>query len=211
MSKEVTSNKLTLTVEQRESAIKRIQKGLAGVERGYINIAADVAKLADASAFVDAGYKNIYDMCDILFGMSRGTVSNLRAIVKRFFDEKYKILPQYEHYTVTALLAMKDLSDEEITLLELSPDMSNKELREIIAGAKGESTSAIEDKEAVAESEATEDSAEAESEEEASPDREPKRLQTTWDSAHDINCSSLIPTMRNAKAQGYDFVEITVL
>ena len=50
MSKEVATTKLTLTTEQRESAIKRIQKGLAGVERGSINIAADVAKLAEAAA-----------------------------------------------------------------------------------------------------------------------------------------------------------------
>ena len=211
MSKELTTNKLTLTVEQRESAIKRIQKGLVGVERGYINIAADVAKLADASAFVDVGYKNIYDMCNILFGMSRGTVSNLRAIVKRFFDDKYKMLPQYEHYSVTALLAMKELTDEEIQLLELTPDMSNKELREIIAGAEGESTHAIEDKEAVAEISAVDEDNGEEERAEASPDREPKRLQVSWDSAHDINCSTLIPIMRTAKAHGYDFVEITVL
>lgn len=211
MSKELRTNKLTLTTEQRESTIKRIQKGLAGVERGYINIAADVAKLADASSFVDAGYKNIYDMCDILFGMSRGTVSNLRAIVKRFFDEKYKMLPQYEHYSVTALLAMKDLSDEEIQLLELSPDMSNKELREIIAGANGESTPAIEDKEALAESTVDEDSAEVGEQEDASPDREPKRLQITWNAETDRDCEKLFSTLHEAKEMGYDFIEITVL
>ena len=57
MSRELTTAKLTLTTEQRESAIKRIQKGLAGVERGYINIAADVAKLADAAAYTEVGYK----------------------------------------------------------------------------------------------------------------------------------------------------------
>ena len=213
MSKELTTAKLTLTTEQRESAIKRIQKGLAGVERGYINIAADVAKLADAAAYTELGYKNIYDMCDVLFGMSRGTVSNLRSIVKRFFDSNYKMLPEYKDFSVTALLAMKDLTDEEIKLLELTPEMSNKELREIIASLNADSAPAIEDSEAESEADSEADS-DAESEansEEAAPDREPKRLQLSWNAETDGDGKKLIKAMQEAKAMHYDFVEVTVL
>ena len=213
MSKELTTTKLTLTTEQRESAIKRIQKGLAGVERGYINIAADVAKLADAAAYTEVGYKNIYDMCDILFGMSRGTVSNLRSIVKRFFDSNYKMLPEYKDFSVTALLAMKDLTNEEIKLLELTPEMSNKELREIIASLNADSAPAIEDSEAESEADSEADS-EAESgtdSEEAAPDREPKRLQLSWNAETDADGKKLIKAMQEAKAMHYDFVEVAVL
>ena len=216
MSKEVATTKLTLTTEQRESAIKRIQKGLAGVERGYINIAADVAKLGDSAAYTEIGYKNIYDMCDILFGMSRGTVSNLRTIVKRFFDSNYKMLPQYKDFSVTALLAMKDLTDEEIQLLELTPEMSNKELREIIASLTADNAPALEDSEADSEAESEADS-EADSEaesgdgEEAAPDREPKRLQLSWNAETDADGKKLIKAMQEAKAMHYDFVEVTVL
>ncbi len=208
MTKELTTAKLTLTTEQRESAIKRIQKGLAGVERGYINIAADVAKLADSAAYTEVGYKNIYDMCDVLFGMSRGTVSNLRSIVKRFFDSNYKMLPEYKDFSVTALLAMKDLTDEEIQLLELTPDMSNKELREIIASLNGEAPAAIEDKEAGNESDSE---ADGEADGEAAPDREPKRLQISWNVETDADGKKLIKAMQEAKAMHYDFVEVTVL
>ena len=213
MSKELTTTKLTLTTEQRESAIKRIQKGLAGVERGYINIAADVAKLADAAAYTEVGYKNIYEMCDVLFGMSRGTVSNLRSIVKRFFDSNYKMLPEYKDFSVTALLAMKDLTDEEIKLLELTPEMSNKELREIIASLNADNTPALEDSEAESEAESEADS-EAESgadSEEAAPGREPKRLQLSWNAETDADGKKLIKAMQEAKAMHYDFVEVTVL
>ena len=201
MSKELTTTKLTLTTEQRESAIKRIQKGLAGVERGYINIAADVAKLADAAAYTEVGYKNIYDMCDVLFGMSRGTVSNLRSIVKRFFDSNYKMLPEYKDFSITALLAMKDLTDEEIKLLELTPEMSNKELREIIASLNADSAPAIEDSEADSEADS----------EEAAPDREPKRLQLSWNAETDGDGKKLIKAMQEAKEFHYDFVEVTIL
>ena len=212
MSKEVATTKLTLTTEQRESAIKRIQKGLAGVERGYINIAADVAKLADSAAYTEVGYKNIYDMCDILFGMSRGTVSNLRLIVKRFFDSNYKMLPEYKDFSVTALLAMKDLTDEEIQLLELTPDMSNKELREIIASLNADNAPALEDSEAESEAESEADSeAESGDGEESAPDREPKRLQLSWNAETDADGKKLIKAMQEAKAMNYDFVEVTVL
>lgn len=212
MSKEVATTKLTLTTEQREGAIKRIQKGLAGVERGYINIAADVAKLADSGAYTEVGYKNIYDMCDVLFGMSRGTVSNLRSIVKRFFDDNYKMLPEYKDFSVTALLAMKDLTDEEIQLLELTPDMSNKELREIIASLNAESAHAIEDKEAGGEADsATDGEVDGEADSEAAPDREPKRLQLSWNADTDTDGKKLIKAFLEAKAMHYDFVEVTVL
>ena len=208
MSRELTTAKLTLTTEQRESAIKRIQKGLAGVERGYINIAADVAKLADAAAYTEVGYKNIYEMCDVLFGMSRGTVSNLRSIVKRFFDSNYKMLPEYKDFSVTALLAMKDLTDEEIQLLELTPEMSNKELREIMASLNADSAPALEDSEAESEADSEADSGE---DEEAAPDREPKRLQLSWNAETDADGKKLIKAMQEAKAMHYDFVEVTVL
>lgn len=208
MTKELTTAKLTLTTEQRESAIKRIQKGLAGVERGYINIAADVAKLADAAAYTEVGYKNIYEMCDVLFGMSRGTVSNLRSIVKRFFDSNYKMLPEYKDFSVTALLAMKDLTDEEIKLLELTPEMSNKELREIIASLNADSAPALEDSEAEREADSE---AESGDEKEAAPDREPKRLQLSWNAETDADGKKLIKAMQEAKAMHYDFVEVTVL
>ena len=209
MSKEVATTKLTLTTEQRESAIKRIQKGLAGVERGYINIAADVAKLADAAAYTEVGYKNIYEMCDVLFGMSRGTVSNLRSIVKRFFDSNYKMLPEYKDFSVTALLAMKDLTDEEIKLLELTPEMSNKELREIIARLNADNAPALEVIEA--ESEADSEAESGTDSEEAAPDREPKRLQLSWNAETDADGKKLIKAMQEAKAMHYDFVEVTVL
>lgn len=208
MSKELATTKLTLTTEQRESAIKRIQKGLAGVERGYINIAADVAKLADAAAYTEVGYKNIYDMCDVLFGMSRGTVSNLRSIVKRFFDSNYKMLPEYKDFSITALIAMKGLTDEEIQLLELTPEMSNKELREIIASLNADKAPALEDSEAESEDSDAESGAESE---EAAPDREPKRLQLSWNAETDADGKKLIKAMQEAKAMHYDFVEVTVL
>ena len=92
------------------------------------------------------------------------------------------MLPEYKDFSVTALLAMKDLTDEEIKLLELTPEMSNNELREIIASLNADVAPAIEDTEADSEADSEAESeadSEAESEE-AAPDREAKRLQLSW-------------------------------
>ena len=151
-------------------------------------------------------------MCDVLFGMSRGTVSNLRSIVKRFFDSNYKMLPEYKDFSVTALLAMKDLTDEEIQLLELTPEMSIKELREIISSLNADNAPALEDSEVESEAESEADSeAESGDGEEAAPDREPKRLQLSWNAETDADGKKLIKAMQEAKAMHYDFVEVTVL
>ena len=47
--------------------------------------------------------------------------------------------------------------------------------------------------------------------EEAAPDREPKRLQLSWNAETDADGKKLIKAMQEAKAMNYDFVEVTVL
>ena len=46
---------------------------------------------------------------------------------------------------------------------------------------------------------------------EAAPDREPKRLQLSWNAETDADGKKLIKAMQEAKAMHYDFVEVTVL
>ena len=87
--------------------------------------------------------------------------------------------------------------------------MSNKELREIIASLNADSAPAIEDSEA--ESEADSEAEKCEDSEEAAPDREPKRLQLSWNAETDADGKKLIKAMQEAKAMHYDFVEVTVL
>ena len=104
---------------------------------------------------------------------------------------------------------VKDLTDEEIKLLELTPEMSNKELREIIASLNAYSAPALEDSEAESEADSEAES-EADSEE-AATDREPKRLQLSWNAETDADGKKLIKAMQEAEAMHYDFVEVTVL
>lgn len=146
----MTENALQLSTVEIDKSITRIEKEVSKISKGYINIAGDVAKLYDSKAYKEKGYKNIYDMCVDLFGMARGTVSNLRNINERFCID-YKINPLYNSYSMRALLTMIKLkvTDEEVALLNITSDLSATEITAIIKDARG---IAIEDKESVNES-----------------------------------------------------------
>ena len=140
----MTENELQLSTVEIDKSITRIEKEVSKISKGYINIAGDVAKLYDSKAYKEKGYKNIYDMCGGLFGMARGTVSNLRNINERFCID-YKLNPLYNGYSMRALLTMIELkvTDEEVTLLNITSDLSATEITAIIKDARG---MAIEDK-----------------------------------------------------------------
>lgn len=141
----MAENTLQLTTTEIDKSITKIEKEVSKISKGYIGIAGDVAKLYDGKAYKEKGYKNIYDMCNSLFGMARGTVSNLRNISERFCID-YKLNPYYKDYSMRALLTMIDckITDEEVTLLNITADLSSAEIISIINDARG---IAIEDKE----------------------------------------------------------------
>lgn len=120
-----------LSPAQIDAAVSRIAKAMSGIEKGYIACAADVARLYDTKSYKAAGYKNIYEMCTDKFGMSRGTVSNLNTIVARFFDN-YKLREDFKGFQIRSLLAMRELTDDEIHLLNITADLSAAEIERII-------------------------------------------------------------------------------
>lgn len=152
----MAENALQLSTVEIDKSITRIEKEVSKISKGYINIAGDVAKLYDSKAYKEKGYKNIYDMCANLFGMARGTVSNLRNINERFCID-YKINPLYNGYSMRALLTMIELkvTDEEVALLNITSDLSAAEITAIIKDARG---IAIEDKESANENESESES-----------------------------------------------------
>lgn len=81
---------ITISSAEKAKVIAKIQNSLKKIEGGYLTIAGDVAKLRDSLAWKD-GYKNLYDMTQQLFGMSRGTTHNLCSIYDNYGDGNYKV------------------------------------------------------------------------------------------------------------------------
>lgn len=86
------------------AAIKRVQNKINSIEKGYISIIGDVAKLKAADAHKTRNFKNFYIMCQELFGMSRGTVHNLLSIYERFGNGNWELTDEAKEMSVRQML-----------------------------------------------------------------------------------------------------------
>lgn len=134
------------TVKTNEISLKgaedlrdSIKKGLALVNKGYLAITPDVAKLYDCRGFKALGYKNFDEMCALEFGMSHGTTVGIRKVFERFGtvskENKYSIPDKYTKYGYTKLLLFTDKKFAETgidPIAEFTPDMTIAEMKDAL-------------------------------------------------------------------------------
>ncbi len=97
-------------LERIKETMERVSKTISKIEGGYLSIAGDVAYLYDSQAWKCSGHKNIYDLCFEKYGMSRGTVQNLRTIYENYGDGNYHLSESIRDKKITDLLKeVKDL------------------------------------------------------------------------------------------------------
>lgn len=95
---------VAISEKEVNAAIKRVQTKINSIEKGYLSIIGDVAKLKEADAHKTRNFKNFYIMCQELFGMSRGTVHNLLSIYERFGDGNYQLTDEAKEMSVRQML-----------------------------------------------------------------------------------------------------------
>ena len=144
-----------LSVKGAEALRDSVKKGLALVNKGYLAITPDVAKLYDCKGFKALGYKNFDEMCTLEFGMSHGTTVGIRKVFERFGtvskDNKYSIPEKYTEYGYTKLLLFTDkkFAETGINPIEaFTPDMTIAEMKDALK-AKLEDKADKQDKEAI--------------------------------------------------------------
>lgn len=115
------------------AAIKRVQNKINSIEKGYISIIGDVAKLKAADAHKTRNFKNFYIMCQELFGMSRGTVHNLLSIYERFGNGNWELTDEAKEMSVRQML--------EIIKNENNPQIEEKTEASADAESDGEGES----------------------------------------------------------------------
>ena len=123
---------ITMKVDEFNTIINRINTNINAIENGYMGIAGDVLHLYNTKAYMLADYQNIYDMCNDLYGMARGTVSNIINVAKRYFDANYQLKEEWKGYSFSALVMMWRYSDEEIKAIGVTPEMSRRETKATI-------------------------------------------------------------------------------
>lgn len=86
------------------AAIARVEKKVAGIEKGYLGIIGDVAYLHETKAHKVTGHKDFYALCADRFHMSRGSVSNILNVYEHFGDGNYHLADENKDRTLRSML-----------------------------------------------------------------------------------------------------------
>ena len=105
----VTDGDTTPAVEEVDekkvnAAIARVEKKVAGIEKGYLGIIGDVAYLHDTKAHKVTKHKDFYALCADKFHMSRGSVSNILNVYERFGDGNYHLADENKDRSLRSML-----------------------------------------------------------------------------------------------------------
>ena len=109
MGKNELANKKdnTMSITGAQTLCENIHKNLALVNKGYIAIMPDLAKLRDCKGFKALGYQNIDELATNEFGMSHGTVAGLNKVWKLVgtvnIKNEYHVIDKYKDYSYSQL------------------------------------------------------------------------------------------------------------
>lgn len=116
---------VAISEKEVNATIKRVQTKINSIEKGYLSIIGDVAKLKEADAHKTRNFKNFYIMCQELFGMSRGTVHNLLSIYERFGDGNYQLTDEAKKMSVRQMLEI--IANEKNPKIETTAEADSAE------------------------------------------------------------------------------------
>ena len=146
-----TVSKITISKDNAAALVTHIQDGLRTINKGYLTIAGDVARLYDTKAFEVLGYENFDKMCTDLFDMSHGTTVGIRKVFARFGSKssktgEYTIPEKYLEWGYTKLLLFasdaKKFADANIDpLTAFDPSMTIGEMKITLATALADKAS----------------------------------------------------------------------
>lgn len=127
------------TVRELNSRVDSIHRALDVIEKNFVYIAFDLYWIYENRAYKSMGCESITDFCKKKFGFSKTTTYEYLELVERFGerDEKgdlleCKIDPVYKDYSKSKLSAISGLSDEEIKSLDITPDMSTRDIKKVV-------------------------------------------------------------------------------
>ena len=139
MANLATTKTNEISLAGAQNLVASVKDGLALVNKGYLAIAPDVAKLYDCKGYKALGYRNFDEMCMLEFGMSHGTTVGIRKVFAKFGsvskENKYTIPDKYTEYGYTKLLLMTDKKFEDAGINPIdtfTPDMTIAEMKDAL-------------------------------------------------------------------------------
>lgn len=127
------------TVKELTKRVKAIHSALSVVEKNFIKISFDLYWIYTSKAYKSMGCESITDFAQKEFGLSKTTTYDYLNLVERFGerDKEGKLLegkidPVYKDYSTSKLSAISGLSDKEIKSLDITPDMSTRDIKKAV-------------------------------------------------------------------------------
>ena len=120
-----------------DNAINKIYTEFNKGIKASHTIARTLEKIKNEELFLAVGSSSFSDFCESRFGISKSQASRLVAISERFLnvtviDPDGKAEYLYEEYTTSKLVEMLKATSEQLGMI--TPDMTVKEIRELISG-----------------------------------------------------------------------------
>lgn len=160
------NNELMETIEtaivlnaNRESGLKNkklashtraIEKLMTATKRNMFEISARLLVIRNENLFADDGFKDVFDYAEQLFGYKKNMVYKLTTAAEKFIEQSPQgkgyvsiLTHENEDYTVSQLIELNSIEPDTAVKLDelevISPQMSTKEIREVVkAYKKGE-------------------------------------------------------------------------
>ena len=120
-----------------DNAINKIYTEFNKGIKASHTIARTLEKIKNEELYLAVGSSSFSDFCESRFGISKSQASRLVQISERFLnvtviDPDGKAEYLYEEYTTSKLVEMLKATSEQLG--EITPDMTVKEIRELISG-----------------------------------------------------------------------------
>ena len=138
---------LNLKNQKLDAHTKAIRNLLYDTKRSIFEISARLLIIRNEHLFEDDNFKDVFDYAQKLFGYKKSMVYKLMTTAEKFIEQSPQgegyvsiLVHDDRDYTVSQLIELNSIeTDEAIKLDELeviSPDMSTKEIREVVKAYK---------------------------------------------------------------------------
>ena len=133
--------------ELYDSQTRYIKQDLKSNEKNLMEVAQRIARIEEEQLYKIGNYKNIIDYCKKEFNLERNRVWEFKKVVYRFCDKRknfnsystsYCVKSFFKDYDYSKLLALHDITEEEIEQLGIKPVMSVREIKRIVKRYKNE-------------------------------------------------------------------------
>ena len=129
------------------SHTKAIEKLMTATKRNMFEISARLLVIRNESLFEDDGFRDVFDYAEQLFGYKKNMVYKLTTAAEKFIEQSPQgkgyvsiLTHENEDYTVSQLIELNAIEPDTAVKLDelevISPQMTTKEIREVVKAYK---------------------------------------------------------------------------